>query len=451
MSAVLTAPIDQGGLRYRALVYDPKRELYPYLIKLGIPQSQIIVAHPFDKRSVSWDLAADFREPAQIEELAEMIIPENERANENRFFEDTARIILQDLIESLDKLQPAKWDLRDICEVVLKVDRLKSVLAKTRNGQNSWDTYLAPMESELGDRTAQSILATLNTCVRKFQSLAALWHRAERRFSLDEWHTGSGLLLLGADPRRERTLNRVNQLLLRRVSQLVLGRDDEGPFDLTWFFIDEVREAGKLRGMRKLMTEGRSKGARVVLGFQDIEGLYSLYDDHDAEEMVGLCANRIVLHLDNPKTRKWASDFFGEEEKYMPTKSKGESYGRENSTSEGMQYAITLRANALPIQFHMLPLGNPMDGIQGWFAYPGRRNEFFMNAATAKKAVLWGNPQGSKHPTFIGRPSSQQELVPWEKDDLQAFQISESTAESVAEQNADNCWTFDSGGMLDEN
>ena len=376
MSSVLPAPIEKGGLAFRSVVYDPKRELFPFLCKLGIPQSQIIVTQPFDRRSACWDLAADFQEPAQIEELAEMIIPEAKHQSENSFFSDTCRIILAEVIGTLHEIRPRQWDLRDVCNICLSLDYLKSILTKTPVGQYSWETYLKPIESEYGDRTAQSILASLATHIKPFQSLAALWHNAEKSFSLERWHKGSGLLLIGADPRRERTLQRLNQLLIRRICQYLLGRDEENSEDLTWFFMDELREAGKLNGIRQLLTEGRSKGARVVVGFQDIEGLYSLYDEHEAEEMIGLCANRVALHLDNPKTRKWASEFFGEAEEYLPGRNKSDTHGREKTTNDGITFGLGLRANVLPIQFHNLPLGNLVDGVKGWYAIPGKRISF---------------------------------------------------------------------------
>ena len=299
MSSVLPASVQEGSLRFRAVVYDPKRELYPFLHGMGISQQQIIVTHPFDARSAAWNLAEDFVEPAQIEELAEMIVPKSDSksvAPGNEFFESTSRIIFQDIIEGLMEAKPGDWELRDIIESVSSLGRLKKILRKTPGGRDSWNAYLSPLERDRQDRTALSIHASLMTYARPFRSLAALWNHTEQQFSLERWHTSSGILLLGADPSRDRTLQRVNQLLMKRICQLTLSRDEERPIDLTWFFLDEVREAGKLDGLRRLMTEGRSKGVRVVLGFQDIEGMYELYGEHQAEEMVGLCANRLILH-----------------------------------------------------------------------------------------------------------------------------------------------------------
>ncbi|MEM7314280.1 MAG: type IV secretion system DNA-binding domain-containing protein [Planctomycetota bacterium] len=412
MRSVLSADISEGGLRFRAVVYDPKRELFPFLRMMGIPASQIVVTHPFDARSACWDLAADFREPAQIEELAELIVPKSENPGESEsalFFETSSRIIVQDVIESLHETQPGSWDLRAVIETLMNQDSLKECLQRTANGRDTWNAYFRPRELDPSDRTSNSLVATLHAYARPFQALASLWYNTDHKFSLDRWHVGSGVLLLGADPRRERTMQRINRLLIRRISQLVLGRDEERPIDLTWFFFDEIREAGKLRGLRQLMTEGRSKGARVVMGFQDIEGLYSLYGDHEAEEMVGLCGNRMILHVDNPKTRKWASDFMGEAEVPDESFSEGETAGRDRSVSTGRQVSLTLRANVLPVEFHSMPLGNPFTGVPIWFSVPGRRNFAQLSPQEAQEAVFLDQQIDER--AIVPRPEDEQKRI----------------------------------------
>ena len=266
MAAALPGPTESGGLRFRALIYDPKRELYPFLCAIGIPEDQIIVTHPFDARAAAWDLARDFQEPAQIEELTELLVPKKEytQSESSEFFDRATRIILQDLIAGLIDTSSDNWDLRDITECCQNLSFIEQLLDRTPNGRDTWRAFFKTDDARLSDNIRASIVAA----VRPFQTLASIWHRSPRRFSLERWSSGSGILLLGADPRRETTMQRLNQLMFRRVSQLVLGRAEENPADLTFFFLDEVREAGKLGGLRQLLTESRSKGGRVVLGFQ---------------------------------------------------------------------------------------------------------------------------------------------------------------------------------------
>ena len=158
MQAVLPAPVDQGGLRYRSVVYDPKRELYPYLVAIGVPPEQIIISHPFDDRSAAWDLAADFQEPAQIDELAELFVPEDQQsASENTFFHTAARIILHDVIEGLRVAREDAWTLRDITEACSSLSTLISVLQQTDNGRETAESYF----SEGSSRMSESVFATV--------------------------------------------------------------------------------------------------------------------------------------------------------------------------------------------------------------------------------------------------------------------------------------------------
>ena len=65
-------------------------------------------------------------------------------------------------------------------------------------------------------------------------------------------------------------------------------------------FLDDVREAGKLDGLSRLLNQGRTKGACVVLGFQDSDGMRDVYGEYVANELVGQCANKAILRVENP-------------------------------------------------------------------------------------------------------------------------------------------------------
>jgi hypothetical protein len=436
LEAALVAPRDKG-LLYRALVYDPKRELYPILIGMGVPPSQIIVTNPFDLRSSAWDLAEDFKEPAQIEELSEMIIPRKQNSSKegDDFFDNAARIILQDIIAGFRARASGCWTLRDLTEVCANLDYMKDVLQHTENGKNSWRTFLDSKSSD--GRMSDSVLASLFGAVRPFQTLASVWERAETKFSLEQWHQGSGVILMGADPRRESTLTRTNQLMFRRMSQLVLSRDTENPIDLTWFFLDEVREAQKLDGFRQLLTEGRSKGARVMIGFQDVDGMIDLYGERCAEEIIGLCANRIILHLDNPRTREWASSFFGEIDDETVSYNMNEGRGSggptiTRNTGESISLQIAPRKNVLPIEFLDLPLASIEHGVSGFYASTkqvpdpktgkmvGSKGQFKIEASDFQDMFDLGKDGPAR---VIERPAHHQLRISWRASELKRFGI----------------------------
>ena len=85
------------------------------------------------------------------------------------------------------------------------------------------------------------------------------------------------------------SLDAINQAIFKRAAELLLAQD-ESPERETWIILDELREAGKLDGLTSLLSKGRSFGARVVVGFQDIEGLRAVYGEKEANEMPPDCA-----------------------------------------------------------------------------------------------------------------------------------------------------------------
>jgi len=75
------------------------------------------------------------------------------------------------------------------------------------------------------------------------------------------------ILVLGNDEDNRAAIDTINQLIFKRLSELMLAQPEVNPGDSksTWFLLDEVRQAGKLEGLSALMTKGRSKGAAVLL------------------------------------------------------------------------------------------------------------------------------------------------------------------------------------------
>jgi hypothetical protein len=102
------------------------------------------------------------------------------------------------------------------------------------------------------------------------------------------------------------------------MSLLLVNKRDERPggnapgeVESNWVFLDEIREIGKLQGYHELANKGRSKGVRLVLGFQSIEGMKTEHGDHAADEIANLCAHRTFLHTTSVNTRKWEAEQVG--------------------------------------------------------------------------------------------------------------------------------------------
>lgn len=314
--------------KHRALVYDAKLEVLPQLAGMGL-QAPVIVMNPFDQRSVAWDMASDITEPATAKQIAAIFIPEEKNASQP-FFSDAARQLLEGVMTAFILTRPKQWTLRDVLVTLKSASRLSAVLSSTPTTKDLVETFLA------NEKESKSIIATLATKLGPFDVVAALWESAGTKVSLREWLDSESILVLGNDEAYRSSLDIINQVIFKRVVELLLARP-ETSLGRTWFFLDEVKEAGNLDALGRLMTKGRSVGASVVLGFQDVDGLHEAFGEKPAKSILGQCATKVFLRLDSPETAKWAESVFGEFEavEVKQSASSGESKSEGSSTTRG--------------------------------------------------------------------------------------------------------------------
>lgn len=407
-------PDAQYGLTYRAAIFDPKRELFPFLVAMGIPEDHIVVTHPYDARCVAWDLAADFTDPGHAKTLANALIPLRERTTDSRnsdFWINVANQTLHHVIVGLMNASPRTWELRDITEACSHVDTIRQVMRRTRSGEDTYRFYF-----EGRTELAKDVLATLHSYIREFEPLAPLWHRAGQTFSLRDWRRGSGVLLLGADPERPHLLQTINNLIIERMSQILLASLAEQPADLTWLFFDELREAGRFTGFHSLLTMGRSKGVRIVLGFQDLSGLRATFGKDEAEEILAICDNKAILHLGSPESAAWASELFAE------TLRDVESHTVSHDQHVSRTVKEELVKEALPIQFYKLALAENTGGaIEAFFHAPGRM--YRRKLASAAVDAAMPPPYTGLENRFIERSEEDQKRADWERADYERLDL----------------------------
>lgn len=396
-------PDGRGGLRSRAIIYDPKRELYPVLLGMGIAPELISFFQPFDTRSVAWDIAADITRPDIADEIAAVLAPADK--SDNPFFLQSARRVIGGIMAAFHDTAPGNWSLNDVIEAASTLDTLKAALSTTADGRDLVHKYLTKPEP-----TVANIVSTIDTKLSLYQTVARLWTRASTKTGLRQWYKGTGVILLGTHTENEIAFAALNRAIFKRASQIITGRAEENPPDETWVFLDEARDAEELDGLRRLLTGGRSKGAHVVLGFQDLDGLREVYGKA-ADELVGMCDNLAVLRLNSTNTQEWASKFFGEYEYFQ--RSYGETSGEHSSSST--QDSLSRRLAVLPQEFRLFRGPDREHGLPGVFATPAygawkvRIAGDFIEARKGRTANV---------PAFIERPVSDQARRPWTDDDL---------------------------------
>lgn len=379
---------------FTGLIYDPKQELLPFLFLLAGDSSEEIekgignirVLNPFDKRCSAWNLSKDIDNPVSAKQLATILVPESKNAGGGeQFFINAVRDILAGVM--LVFINCAKkdcnWTLRDLLLGVLYQPYLRVLLQQTLTRDDVpfplvhrlKKTYLDGGDS----RTLSNILATISTKLSIFEPVAASWHEAtknEKRsatFSLKDWSEGkyTEFLVLGNDEAGRAAIDPINQAIFKRATELLLARKETtdeqkaSGNNQTWFFLDEVREAGMLDGLSRLLTKGRSKGACVVLAFQDIEGMRDVYGNEVANEICGQCNNTIILRLNSPTTAQWASELFG---KRIALSMNAGAQTTALSTNTGFQEQE--RPFLMTSDFTYLPTAGKKNGVTGYIRNP---------------------------------------------------------------------------------
>jgi len=387
-----------GGRGVRALVYDAKQDVLSILggMKLRCP---VRIMNPLDARSVAWDMAHDITSPAAALQVTTALIPRFDR-DTNPFFTNATRHLLVGVLLYCIQRATGRWSFRQVLLVLRDAKLLRRVLENSSETQHLLQ-YCAH------EGTFQNILSTVLTVTSSFEIIAAAWDRAKEQLSLRQWMRGEEVIVLGNDEQNRSAIETINRLLFQRLSELMLAEDEVQPGDprRTWIFLDEVREMGRLEGLPRLLTKGRSKGVALAIGFQDVAGLQSVYGREIAEEILGQCSTKVILRLNSAGTARWASQLFGSREVLERSRSENRSRSMKNlgfdwsaSSGEGISNGITKRELVLESEF--------LDQIPGpWMAahlLPRSRTIF----------------------DHVPRPESEQYLRPWSDEDSEIFGLS---------------------------
>jgi hypothetical protein len=232
----------------RAIVFDPKREVYQYIDALRLGR-RVIIFDPTDARCWAWRLAADIRDEDDARAWGEIAVPRNDHATQP-YFDNAARELLIAVVCHLQRKMPLRWSLRHVVHVMLSARRIKALLSTTREGRETLELYFKK------EKTLDDVMSTVATHLGPYKSVAKAWASAEREgraFSIEEWLGGNDVVLLGSSNKAGPTVRDINRLFLTRVSQELLDEPDNDQSDLLspksrrhYLFLDELRFLGKL-------------------------------------------------------------------------------------------------------------------------------------------------------------------------------------------------------------
>lgn len=414
MQSVLPSVGRRGD--FRAVVYDAKQDCFPILTGMGVTEDRLRVLNPFDARSFAWDIAADVTTPALANEVATVLIPD-EKGDHNPFYTKAARELVAGVMTGLMMSSPGTWTLRDVVCILPHRERMKALFAANAQTKDLISDYL-----EGDPRTYDNVKVTVRANVATLRPIAALWDACPRKLSLRRWVKEGTILVLGNDESLRASIDAVNRVLFHLITKLLLNQEEcEHP--RTWVFLDEVKEAGHLQGLPGLITKGRSKGVRVVLGFQDIEGMRAVWGREQANELASLPANKAFVHLDSPHTAQWASQVVGEVE--LLERTMGHNLDAQGSVTRTLNHSIVKRDAIMASEF--LSLTPPAElKIEGYCIAPG---------VGAYRLSLDAGPllkPRSSRPSHLPRPDTEQLMRPFDDADLRRLKLPASATEHAA-------------------
>jgi len=418
MKRLLADALSRFAPGEKAIIYDAKTDILSYLDHLDFPApsaargqaSKVALLHPFDARSLSWDIARDIQDLATAREIAHILIPHE--GDYQKHFPFTAANILSHAALSLMRKAKARWTFRDLYLATRNRKRLEAVLKLTPEGRDLVSLHFANTEE------FQSVLSTLSTHMTGYTPVAAAWwdaHQQGRTISLTDWTDGKAppILVLGVDDTRSKAIDPVNRVLFHRLSQLLLRPGQsraQGP--RTWLFLDELPQAGKLDGLRKLMDKGRSFGVSTAIGFQSIESMASAFGSEDeALAVTANCASKAFFRSESKKTAEFEAALLGPVEILELSEGESRSWSeRGYSYSRSINQQPREKPSVLPSEFFMLGPTDRQHGLHGIYVSE--------HGAWHHRDFSFPRDDSSKRSPDFEPLEKPPELEPWNASDL---------------------------------
>ena len=416
------------GLNRRAVIYDAKRDTTAFLagvFKELDSKPPVVILNPFDARCSPWAMNQDIRDGPTAFQIASILIPRTGRETQP-FFIEAAQSLLGGVMEAFCHHCPDTWTLRDVVLALRYPKRIAAILATCVQTHHLIKTYVG------GEKRDSDVSATIENYMRSLSFVAAYWHHATHPpISLEAWAKEESILVLGVDPQNDEILRALNRAVFKRLVEITRRLPDleKGETRQAWFIIDELRNAGSLDDLDKLLVEGRSKGACIVLGFQDLSGLRLVYEDKRADEIIGACANKVFLQNGDQTTIEYATKHFKSQEviETRVSHSHSESTNGPGGGSRGSSVARQRVTRPVVHEGLLKSLSKPSPGLDGLCGYCDTAavgTEFPYRMELPPAFLDEHLPRAERgEPNFVPPPKNHYMLPEWEMADLQRLKL----------------------------
>lgn len=304
-TVVLSQVVDQVMRRnLRALIYDVKGD-YTQMFA-HFPHVRVLC--PWDDRSVRWDIAADVDTADRARAFANGLVPKG-GDKDGPWNAGTADIITGVLI-SLQHELGTQWGWPELARrLMLGQPELFALLEKHHPNA-------ARLISNPTSASTSSMLMNLSAYISLVVDLAQAWpDSSSPGFSWRRWVAARPLVerQILIQPGPDRTMSgALIAAMINVISEAIVSPelpDDEMGRSL-FFLFDELTSIGRF-DLPTLIDKGRSKGAMVWCGLQDLAQMRAVYGPDIAKALVGMVGTHVVCQIQMSETRREIAELFG--------------------------------------------------------------------------------------------------------------------------------------------
>ena len=294
---------------------DEKVVVYGYkgdFLRKFYDSARDMIFNPLDVRSVGWTVFNDLETETDVAAFAEALIPDRS-AGGDPFWTNAARLLVRSAV-LIARLEGNPTNRRLFEILTLPPEGLIELLS-------GWQDRLREAAMALqalgGDKAPKQAAAVMGTMTIYIQGLKYL---EDGPFSFRRWIRDperKGWLFLENGPEQESLYRSFLAVVVDILARETLSLPDRLDRRIFYFF-DELGTMQRIPSLIKLLTLGRSKGACVVIGNQDLGRLREEYGDRLINSLYNALGALVALKVEDDFTCNFIAKNFGKVEVLEP-------------------------------------------------------------------------------------------------------------------------------------
>ena len=256
-----------------------------------------------EDRGDVWTPWMEFRPESftmDAEAMAASLVRGQPRNPTEQFFRDSARTLIEAILEKV-KDRRHSGSIADF--LALPRPEIHEQLAGTR-------AY--PLVDEHAAEQGTGIISVAANATKAFYHLPRR-EQTNRVWSARQWASERrGWIFLPSTEDARAAIQSVQAVWLDSLVRWLMSAEIGS--EQVWIFADELPAMGYQNQIEQLITRGRKRGLSVVIGFQNISQLRTIYGRDGAVTMTSSPTTKCLLRADEGETAKWASDLLGSRE-----------------------------------------------------------------------------------------------------------------------------------------